>query len=92
MRQTFQKLIGACCKRLVAKESYEAASTYALLICMFMIVIQVAREPFERVLKVKDFVWPPTIVTKISKVSSSITYSFATIFEKSITPFWVVSC
>jgi hypothetical protein len=56
MRQTFQKLIGACCKRLVAKESYEAASTYALLICMFMIVIQVAREPFERVLKVKDFV------------------------------------
>ena len=61
MRQTFQKLTGASYRISELRYCSEAACTSALLICMFINVIHVAREPFEIVLNVNSLILPPVI-------------------------------
>ena len=52
IRQTFQKFTGATFSIYLVAYISEDSCTSALFICMLIIVIQVAREPFEMVLKV----------------------------------------
>ena len=91
MRQTFQKLTGACCITSSLRCISDAAYTSALLICMFINVIHVAREPFEIVLNMNSLILSPFIFTDNWKVDSSITFTFTLIFVKSTTPLSDVS-